>query len=155
MNLIRTAPFTLNHNKIVDVIKTECAICEAFNPDISKKLYPIHRKYIGLWDTGATGSIITRKVINELNLKPTGITLVRNTSGTKYEPMYKINIVLPNSVGISFLDVTEGILTDFDVLIGMDIICKGDFAISNSDEKTVFTFQIPSTHKTDFVQEYN
>jgi len=153
MNTDRIAPFTENYNKIEDVIKTECSVCEAYNPDISKGVPPTINTYIGLWDTGATGSVITKKVIDELNLKPTGGVYVRNTSGVRFESTYKINILLPSNAGVSFLDATEGLLGDFDVLIGMDIISKGDFAISNSNGKTIFTFQIPSTHKTDFVQE--
>jgi hypothetical protein len=64
-----------------------------------------------------------------------------------------INILLPNSVGFAALRVTEGDLPDFDVLIGMDIIVRGDFAISQSTGKTKFTFQMPSTHDFDFHKE--
>jgi preprotein translocase subunit SecA len=53
------------------------------------------------------------------------------------------------------LYVTEGILSGTDVLIGMDIISKGDFSITASQQKTKFSFQIPSTHDTDYVKEYN
>jgi len=151
MNII--APFTENYGEIKNVIKTECAICEAYNPNISKGAPPKNIKYVGLWDTGAMSSVVTRKVINDLNLKPSGGTFVRNTSGIRFEQTYKINILLPSKVGVSFLDVTEGILTDFDVLIGMDVICRGDFAISNSNNETTFTFQIPATHKIDFEKE--
>jgi uncharacterized protein YecA (UPF0149 family) len=35
----------------------------------------------------------------------------------------------------------------------MDIIVRGDFAISQSSGKTKFTFQIPSTHDFDFYKE--
>lgn len=35
----------------------------------------------------------------------------------------------------------------------MDVITKGDFAISNYDGKTVFTFRIPSIAVTDYIQE--
>ena len=149
----RIAPFTENYNEIKNVIKTECAICEAYNPNELKGVHPKSVKYVGLWDTGAMGSVVKRKVIDDLNLKPSGGIYVHNTSGVRFEQTYKINILLPSNVGISFLDVTEGILTDFDVLIGMDVICKGDFAISNSNGETTFTFQIPATHKIDFEKE--
>ena len=45
--------------------------------------------------------------------------------------------------------VTE-MLIDVDVLIGMDIISKGDFSITASQGKTKFSFQIPSTHDIDY-----
>jgi hypothetical protein len=39
---------------------------------------------------------------------------------------------------------------DFDVLVGMDIINQGDFAVPNFDRKTTFTFRVPSISETDF-----
>jgi hypothetical protein len=99
--------------------------------------------------------VISKRVIDELNLKPIGIIDVFNTSGHQLTSTYKINMILPSNVGVSFLDVTEGSLVGADVLIGMDVICRGDFAISNSNGKTKFTFQIPATHEIDFVKEYN
>jgi hypothetical protein len=33
---------------------------------------------------------------------------------------------------------------DFDMIIGMDIITMGDFAICNTDGKTSFSFAMPS-----------
>ena len=37
-----------------------------------------------------------------------------------------------------------------DILIGMDIISKGDFAISNYDGKTQFSFRLPSQQDVDY-----
>ena len=39
-----------------------------------------------------------------------------------------------------------------DVLIGMDIICLGDLAITNHDGKTIMTFSIPSHKPLCFVE---
>ena len=39
------------------------------------------------------------------------------------------------------------------VLIGMDVIGMGDFAVSNFGDKTVFSFRIPSDKRTDYVAE--
>ena len=38
-----------------------------------------------------------------------------------------------------------------DVLIGMDIINLGDFAVSNVEGSTCFTFRMPSLEEFDFV----
>jgi hypothetical protein len=40
----------------------------------------------------------------------------------------------------------------FDIVIGMDILTKGDIAITNHDNRTVFSFRVPPdiTH-IDFV----
>lgn len=48
------------------------------------------------------------------------------------------------------IPVTEGCLNGADMLIGMDIIGLGDFAITHKNMGTVFSFQIPSTHEYDF-----
>ena len=42
-----------------------------------------------------------------------------------------------------------------DILIGMDIISKGDFAISNYNGKTQFSFRLPSQQDVDYKSEYN
>ncbi len=39
-----------------------------------------------------------------------------------------------------------------DILIGMDIITLGDFAITNYNNKTVFSFRFPSSEVIDFVK---
>lgn len=40
-----------------------------------------------------------------------------------------------------------------DVLIGMDVISKNDFAISNYNGKTQFSFRIPSQNDVDYKAE--
>jgi hypothetical protein len=37
-----------------------------------------------------------------------------------------------------------------DVLIGMDIISRGDFALTHKEGKTVFSFRYPSLATIDF-----
>ena len=41
----------------------------------------------------------------------------------------------------------------FDILIGMQIISKGDFAITNYDGKMCMTFRVPSIKREDYVAE--
>jgi len=45
---------------------------------------------------------------------------------------------------------TEGDLAGAEMLVGMDIINKGDFAVTNKDGQTVFSFRIPSLECIDF-----
>jgi predicted aspartyl protease len=107
----------------------------------------------GLWDTGASTSAITKHVADKLGLIPTGIVSFTHAGGSSATNTYLVNIILPNNVEIRSLRVCEGILSGQDVLIGMDIIGLGDFSICLKDGKTKFSFQIPSTHDMDFVQE--
>ena len=36
------------------------------------------------------------------------------------------------------------------MLIGMDVICMGDFAVSNYNGRTAFTFRMPSMNETNY-----
>ncbi|MCK4911673.1 MAG: SEC-C domain-containing protein [Thermodesulfovibrionales bacterium] len=42
-----------------------------------------------------------------------------------------------------------------DILIGMDIMSKGDFAVSNHGGNTTFTFRMPSIEEIDFNSKKN
>ena len=66
-----------------------------------------------------------------------------------------MDLLLPNNVHVPDVPVVDTEIGDqgIDVLIGMDIISMGDFAVSNHDGKLVFTFRIPSIKTTDYVVE--
>ena len=42
---------------------------------------------------------------------------------------------------------------EYDVVIGMDVICKGDLAVTNYNNQTTFSFRIPSNEEIDFSTE--
>ncbi len=107
-------------------------------------------EFHALWDTGAMRSVISTEVVKILGLLPVGQAKVYHTNGVSIVKTYLIDILLPNAIEFSTVLVTEGILGDTDVLIGMDIISKGDFAVTGSNGKTKFSFQVPSTHDIDF-----
>ena len=113
-----------------------------------------NNQYIATWDTGATNTVISEKVIKECNLIPTGIAKVMTANGIMDAGVYVINITLPDNVEINNLKVTEGKLGDnTDVLIGMDIITRGDFAVSNYNGQLKFTYREPSMQPIDFVKD--
>lgn len=68
---------------------------------------------------------------------------------------YLVNIFLPNQVVFSKIRVTKGEFPGADILIGMDVIGSGDFAVTNNNGRTVFSFRIPSQSPIDFAQEIN
>ncbi len=108
----------------------------------------------GIWDTGATGCVITTKVVNDLGLKPTGMREVHTANGKADQQTYLVDIYLPNKVRVVNLTVTEASLPpDTDCLIGMDVITLGDFSITNFEGKTVMSFRTPSSICIDFVDE--
>lgn len=106
---------------------------------------PVIKRFRGLWDTGASGSVITQDVVDSLQLKQLTVTTVQHAAGTTLAEVYLISLKFPNSIGFRSIRVTKGILgKDLSVLIGMDVILNGDFSITNHDGATEINFQVPS-----------
>lgn len=78
---------------------------------------------------------------------------MQHANGEALVNTYLINLLLPNKIEIHTLTVVEGAIPDVDALIGMDIISLCDFAITNKDGKTLFSFDIPSCREVDFTKE--
>ncbi|MGD1146933.1 MAG: retroviral-like aspartic protease family protein [Thermoanaerobaculaceae bacterium] len=106
-----------------------------------------------LWDTGATNTVITQKVVDALGLKSVGFAQSHHAQGTAVTEKYFVSLGLPNGVGFTMLEVTRGDLPGFDLLIGMDVIGSGDFAVTNFNGNTVFSFRQPSCEEIDFVKK--
>lgn len=123
---------------------------------LDKNQVPNNREYLGIWDTGATGTAITPKVVKELGLIPTGVTDVITAKGIGKSPVYFINVYLPMGVIITGVRATEALLVgDTDVLIGMDVIGLGDFSITNAEGITTMSFRVPSVKEVDYVKVAN
>lgn len=131
------------------MLANDVRIGEAFDPkQPPKQLPPL---FTAIWDTGATSSVITQKVIDQCGLKATGMAVVHTAQGTTTTETFLVCILLPNKVVFPSMTVSKGDFHDVDVLIGMDIISSGDFAVTNKDGKTVFSFRVPSMECIDFV----
>lgn len=144
--------FTVEHDQRVPILITPAGIGEPFER-LQNMPSPPKMDYTAIWDTGATGTVITEKVAQDCSLKPVGITRVNTANGERDSQVYFVSVYLPHKVAIRQLRVTEGIFSGPDILIGMDIISQGDFAITNKDGKTVFTFRMPSMEVIDFVEK--
>ena len=110
---------------------------------------------IALWDTGANGSCISEDVVKGLNLQPTGYKEILTPSGKKVVNTYLVDVFLPNHVMIEDLSVCDSDIgkQNIGMLLGMDIITLGDFAVSNYNGKTLFTFRAPSKAPVDFAKQ--
>ena len=153
MQLLGKEPkaFTSSYNGRSSVLANTVSITEAFDPARPPANAP--KEFLAVWDTGATNSVITENVIVQCQLQPTGITEVHTAQGSHRTETYLVGIFLPNFVGFSSVRVSKGTLPSaHDVLIGMDIIGSGDFAVTNKDGKTVFSFRMPSIERIDFVK---
>lgn len=98
-----------------------------------------------LIDTGATGSCISRRIAETCNLRRISFVKLTSVQGESILPVYEADIKLP--FGADFMNVplteTEG-SKHFDVIIGMDILSRGDFALSSDNDSLVFSIRFPS-----------
>lgn len=146
--------FTLSNSGILPWLTSPCDVCEAYDPNASGPRPAKKIRYNGLWDTGASGSMITKRIAKELGLIPTGMQQSFHAQGFSFVNTYLVNVTLLNGIQVFNLKVGEGDLpAGIDMLIGMDIISLGDFALTHKNNGTVFSFQIPSTHEYDFVKQ--
>lgn len=139
--------FTLAAGNILNQIATDVLV-------LPSALFPksdgTPRMWTAIWDTGATKSCIAKRIVNELNLIAVGRTSIGTANGITDANTYLVDIGLSNGVTVKNVLVTCADIGDDDVLIGMDIISKGDFAITNYKGKTIFSFRTPSIAKIDF-----
>jgi predicted aspartyl protease len=60
-----------------------------------------------IWDTGASGTVITQKVVDALGLQPTGFTKVNTASQRNVDsPTFLVDVILQNGVRITNVNVT-------------------------------------------------
>lgn len=105
-----------------------------------------------LWDTGATNTVISQKLVTSLNLPVISKTQIFGVNNLSPTSIHIIDLWLPNYCVICKIPAAKGdLFPDFDVLIGMDIISRGDFSISNFKNRTIFSFRYPLVGNIDFV----
>jgi hypothetical protein len=149
--------FTARANGRAFVLDNQIHVSEAHDPSWGIPM-PTQKEYRAIWDTGATGTVITPNVVTSLGLQPSVKIIVQGVdqAGTPAQHLcntYLVNIYLPNNVVMVGVRASENSLAGCDVLIGMDIIGHGDFAITNHNGKTTWTFRTPSCEEIDFVHE--
>lgn len=144
--------FTQSYNGITRVLTSKVRVQQAFDLKLPPPTIPT-TEYKAIWDTGATGTAITHKVAAECGLKPTGMCKLRTPSGESDTHTYFVSLYLPNMVCIPQIRVIEAVLSDADVLVGMDVIAHGDFAVTNHQGKTYMSFRMPSVECIDFAKQ--
>jgi len=97
-----------------------------------------------IWDTGASQTVITHRLMSHLNLIPIETKLVHGVNSKQLVDVVAISIKLPNGFLIPNIRVFVcDIPSPIDLLIGMDVIQLGDLHISNTGGQTLFSFVIP------------
>ena len=92
--------------------------------------------YKALWDTGATETLISNKVINELELLESGEVEVSTINGSIKTKRYMCGLLLMNhSKSINIQPANFSNIKGCDVIIGMDIIQYGIFHLNKGNLK--------------------
>lgn len=126
--------FTISSNGLLNTIKTNVEI------KMNDKVISVS----AIWDTGATQTCISTHIVKELGLTAIGYETVHTANGITDVGQYIVDVVLPNRINVKGARVNE--FTggpSIDMLIGMDIISKGDLSITNANGKTVVSFRYP------------
>ncbi len=109
-------------------------------------------KVQGLWDTGATQSAITDNVANQLQLPVISKARVSHAGGESVQNIHPAEFTLPNRLTIQGLRVTCAEISGADVLVGMDVITAGDFALTSQGGEFMLSYHFPTREKMiDFV----
>jgi predicted aspartyl protease len=108
----------------------------------------------GIIDTGAMGSVISQHIADTLGAIPQTFVKVHTASAQNVTtPLYEADIEVNKQIKIDGLMVTSGYLIQgTECLIGMDILSRGDLAVTNINGQTCLSFRIPSTQRIDFVE---
>ncbi len=139
--------FTIKSDCILDEVVSEVSVqtADIGSSDMRKDSWK------AIWDTGATSSCISQKVVDELGLISEGYQDIYTASGPSLVQTFYINIWLTDDIVVDNLLVPcVDLGENAEVLIGMDVICRGDMALTNYKGETVFSFRIPSKKVIDF-----
>ncbi|MCL2632287.1 MAG: SEC-C metal-binding domain-containing protein [Coriobacteriia bacterium] len=149
----RYSSMTIKADGLIRSIVSEAEISEAFNLENPPDPHLPRKSVKALWDTGASKSVISEEAAKELNLPISGKVEIVHANGKDDCNQHFVNIYLPSGVNIVGLQVAATKLSEIDVLIGMDIITLGDFALTNKNDRSMFSFRVPSNDEIDYVEQ--
>lgn len=136
-----SATFPIFRNRIISIVE----VSAGYNND-GKAL-----KCRCLWDTGASLSLITSSAADALGLKiAEGQTRIRSGLGAETSVAYRtafLHVVLgaiPVKLKVGVIDKPSSD-DDIDMVLGLDFITKGSFAISYDAGLLMFSFCYPPT----------
>jgi len=139
MNNKQHYAYDLEYTHIMKEIKAPVSICHSGNFNEEKCI-----KIDALWDTGATHSVLSPKIAQDLVLSPVDNLYVGGINIEISSDVVIVTITLPNGMTLPDRRFYVCNIPGVEVIIGMDIISMGDFNISNADGKTLFSFVIPT-----------
>lgn len=148
--------YTLTGNGLLRKLVTPLEIATVMDPQTASAQPPRIHQVKALWDTGATTTSISPAVAVVLGLVPIGVAKVGHAEGQAVCPTHIVDLRFPGLTfeGVQVIEM-KGLGVDEDVLVGMDVIGTGDFAVTNVGGKTKMSFRHPSCEEIDYVAEAN
>ena len=90
----------------------------------------ISKKYVCIWDTGSVETLISNKVVKDLNPSKHGYVILKTIHEEKKSDKYILNLLLDDhSKLIRVNSACFGNSDKFDVIVGLDIIQHGLFVL--------------------------
>lgn len=130
---------------MVDRLISECAIYPAFDRDTTKFLPKGFKTLKAVWNTGADTTCIHPCIVKELGLEPYRQMEIEGYGGLEIDDTYAVHLKLPTGDWAFYIEASASDnLKSFDIIIGKDVIGFGDFCFTNKDEKSCYSFRIPS-----------
>jgi predicted aspartyl protease len=137
--------FTIEYEGLTNEISTPVRLEPIYTTD--KSLIGTQTEIDALWDTGAAMTCVKPSLRDRLNLRQSELVepiIMSGIGGDVEADGTLVSIWLAPNLGIELCPVY---IADFpgdeELLIGMDIIGMGDFAVCNADGKTSFSFAVP------------
>ena len=140
-----TVQISENHRHAVVI---EIKVCLSVNIAEFSGMTKIEFTTRALIDTGANRSCMSRRLVSVCNLEPISYMSVRSAQGISEANVYSVDFTLSSEMqfcNIPVMEFSGG--SDFDVIIGMDILSQGDIAITNAKNQMFFSMRIPSADK--------
>lgn len=141
------------------VIKTPVSVSLPWRQHNVMRPPPPKLDTFAVWNTGATNTAFDNKLVADLGLAPQRPATISTSHGPRSAHFHLANVYLFNLLfPVAIVDVEIRQQKNpppsrfARVLIGMDIIMKGDFAVSYQDYKLELFFRVPSEGLTSLIQ---
>ncbi|MDR2584049.1 MAG: retroviral-like aspartic protease family protein [Fibromonadaceae bacterium] len=99
-----------------------------------------------LWDTGANCCVISETIAKRLKLPNIAEVQMKHANGIAIVKTHMLSLMLPNN--ILFKDIRAMSckpIHSFDMIIGMNVISKGNMSIVHNKAGIKFSFKYPPT----------
>ena len=144
---------TCDYGGFPELLFMDVLVGPAFDPKQDEPM-PDTTQVKAIWDTGASASCITAPTVAKLQLPQYGQGDWNTAGGKRRTDTYLVSVFLPNKVCIPSLVVGEGDLGPIEMLVGLDVIRQGDFAVTNHLQKTVCSYRFPAAEHIDFLKHH-